>query len=130
MKRIYHPWNKWEDHKAGFYDNLSGKEKQEKINQVLEMFNSLESTTLNMNRVISEWVFSCEHNLTNESMNKIAYIGQSACCLYAGIPSTITMEAWNLLDKSIQERSNRIAEEIIEKWEINQKHKQLCLKLD
>ena len=31
----------------------------------------------------------------------IAYLGQGACCLYAEVPSTVTMEAWNLLDKEI-----------------------------
>lgn len=70
-----------------------------------------------MTRVCSEWVFSCEHNLTNSSMNKIAYIGQAACCLYAGVPSTITMEAWSLLDKSVQDKANEIAERVLKKWE-------------
>ena len=35
-------------------------------------------TRENMMRVISEWKYSCEHNLTNESLNRIAYIGQAA----------------------------------------------------
>jgi len=130
MKRIYHPWELWEDHKCGFYDNCSGEIKKTMIKHVIEMFNSWELTILNMNKVVKEWPNSCEHNLTNESMNKIAYIGQAACCLYAKVPSSITMEAWSLLDKKIQERANKIAESVLETWVINQKHKQLCLKFD
>lgn len=130
MNRIYHPYWLWEDYQNGFYDNVSGEKKQELINKVLEMFNSEELTKENMNRVINEWVYSCEHNLSNESLNRIAYIGQSACCIYAGIPNTVTMEAWNLLDEKVQERSNFIANSVLQKWIKNNKYVQLCLNLD
>ena len=54
-KRIYHPYNLWEDYKFGFYDNLSGSDKKDKINNVLEMFNDANKTKKNMLRVIDEW---------------------------------------------------------------------------
>jgi len=130
LKRIYHPYNLWEDYKAGFYDNVSGKAKQYKIDKVLEMFNSSKLTEKYMNKVIDEWVYSCEHNLTNESMNKIAYIGQAACCLYDSIPSTITMECWRLLSDDVQQRSNLLALSVIKKWNDKNKNKQLCLNFD
>ena len=66
--------------------------------------------------VVNKWKHSCEHNLTNNSMNKVAYIGQAACAYYAEIPSTVTMEAWNKLTPEVQERSNNIAEEVINIW--------------
>jgi protoheme ferro-lyase len=130
MKRIYHPYWLWEDYKAGFYDNVSGDQKQILLKKVVEMFNSKSLTKENMLRVINEWIYSCEHNLTNDSLNKIAYIGQGACCLYAGVPSTITMEAWSLLTNEVKERSNKIALDVINQWESNNKFIQLCLKLD
>lgn len=119
-ERIYHEWSKWEDYKNCFYDNCSGKEKEEKINKAIEMFNSEDLTITNMLAVINNWKFSCEHNLTNSSMNKIAYIGQAACAYYAQIPNTITMEAWNRLSKEVQSRSNDIAEEVINIWKNKQ----------
>jgi hypothetical protein len=130
MKRIYHPYWLWEDYKAGFYNNCSGEEKKIAIKKGIEMFNSEELTRKNMFYVIENWKYSCEHNLTNESLNKIAYIGQSACCIYANIPSTVTMEIWNLLEKNVQERSNNIAIEAINKWNNNNKIIQLCLNID
>lgn len=130
IKRIYHPYNRWEDYPCGFYNNSTGSEKDNKLNLAIEMFNSEELTSLNMNRVIEEWKYSCEHNLTNEGLNKIAYIGQAACCVYASIPSTVTMEAWSKLSKEVQERSNLIAEKVINKWSNNNKLIQLCLNLD
>jgi hypothetical protein len=130
MKRIYHPYQRWEDYKSGFYGNCSGEIKKEYISKVLEMFNSEEITEQYMNMVIEKWPFSCEHNLSNESMNRIAYIGQAACCLYAKIPSTITMEAWSLLSEKVQERANKQAEKILNDWSYKNKFVQLCLNID
>jgi len=130
MKRIYHPYWLWEDFSHGFYDNCSGSIKQEKIQKCIEMFNSEQLTRENMFKVVNGWKYSCEHNLTNESMNKIAYIGQGACCIYAKIPNTITMECWSLLTKEAQDRSNIIAKEALESWISNNKFIQLCLNLD
>jgi hypothetical protein len=123
LKRIYHPYTLWEDYKAGFYDNVSGKAKQSKIDKVLEMFNSSKLTEKYMNKVIDEWVYSCEHNLTNESMNKIAYIGQAACCLYAGVPCDLTMRGWKLLSQDIRDRSDKIANKLINKWKLEKRLK-------
>lgn len=130
IKRVYHPFNVWEDYKNGFYNNCTGKEKESKIKSALEMFNDSGLTSLYMNKVIEEWKYSCEHNLTNDSMNKIAYIGQAACCIYDNIPNTVTMEVWSMLDKEVQDRSNNIAEQVIEKWKSNNKLIQLCLNFD
>jgi len=130
MNRIYHPYWLWEDHKAGFYDNVSGERKKELVEKVVEMFNSEELTKQNMNLVIQLWKYSCEHNLTNISLNRIAYIGQSACCIYANVPCTITMEAWSLLSDDVKKRSDKIAESVINLWENQNKNLQLCLKLD
>lgn len=127
MKRIYHHYEMWEDWKCGFYDNCSGEVKAEKIKKVIEMFNSEKLTTEYMYLVIGKWIYSCEHNLTNESLNKIAYIGQAACCLYSQIPSSVTMEAWSMLTKEVQERSNQIAETVLNKWINQNKLHQLCL---
>jgi hypothetical protein len=128
--RIYHPYWRWEDFKAGFYNNCSGEEKKILINKGIEMFNSEKLTLENMYRVINEWKYSCEHNFTNPSLNKIAYIGQGACCLYANIPSTVTMEIWNMLEKNVQDRANSNAEKVLNHWIINNKRIQLCLNLD
>ena len=63
-------------------------------------------------------------------MNRIAYLGQAACCLFFGIPSTITMEAWSLVSKENRDIADSIAEKIIKSWELKILNKQLCLKFD
>jgi hypothetical protein len=117
MERIYHPWQKWEDHKHGFYDNCSGDKKKVLAEKVLELFSNEDLCREYMYRVVNEWRDSCEQNLTNSSMNKIAYIGQSACCLYAGIPSSVTMENWRFVPKSDRDRADEIAKEVLAFWE-------------
>lgn len=128
MQRIYHRYELWEDHKNGFYDNISGVQKDEMINLSVSLLSDAKKFRYVAEQVITEWVYSCEHNLTNEQLNRIAYIGQASCCLAYKVPSTITMEAWSHLTKQQQDEANKVADEILNLW-IN-KNKQLCLKLD
>lgn len=130
MKRIYHPYWLWEDYKAGFYDNCSGENKEQHKKNIKKMFNDKNLTYEYMLKVIELWKYSCEHNLTNNSVNKIAYIGQAACCIYCGAPSTVTMETWSELSQEVRDRSDKIADEIITMWNKNNKRIQLCLNLD
>ena len=127
MKRIYHPYWVWEDYKSGFYDNCTGENKKAKKKLAIEMFESEELTRSYMRRVVEQWKFSCEHNLTNDSVNKIAYIGQGACCIYGGVPSTVTMEIWSTLDKKVRDRADDIAKSVLKYYFEEIKTNQLCL---
>ena len=125
MKRIYHRYEKWEDHKAGLYDNCKKENKTKTKKLVIEMFEDYGLTMCFMNNAINEWVYSCEHNLTNDSLNRIAYIGQAACCLYAKSPNLLTMNVWYSLSQSVRDRSDFLARRSIKKWELNQRLKSM-----
>jgi hypothetical protein len=127
LPQFHYPYHLWEDYKFGFYNTISGRQKDEKIKYCLEMFNSESLTNKYMDRVVNEWFYSCRINFTNPSVNKIAYLGQSACSLYANIPNTVTMEGWGLLTSEVKERSNTIAEKKIIEWFLNFKYDQLCI---
>lgn len=114
LKKIYHEWQLWEDYKYGFYDN--NNDKILITNKVIHMFSSEKLTEKYMGRVINEWKYSCEQNLTNESMNKIAYIGQAAACLYCGASNLTTMYSWKFLTNEIRDRSDKIASKKILEW--------------
>lgn len=129
-KRIYHPYWLWEDYKNGFYDNISGIKKIELQEKSIELLSNAKLCREFMMKVISNWKYSCEHNFTNDSLNKIAYLGQSACCIYAGVPNSITIECWSKLTKEQQKEADSIALEVISIWESKNKNIQLCLKLD
>jgi 16S rRNA A1518/A1519 N6-dimethyltransferase RsmA/KsgA/DIM1 with predicted DNA glycosylase/AP lyase activity len=126
MERIYHRYEFWECYKNGFFRNVSGDEKKKLANKVIELFTDSKLTEKYMNKVIDEWKYSCEHNLTNISLNRIAWLGQSACCLYANIPYSITMENWRFVEEEKRNIACEIAEKIIAEYE--RKNNQLCLK--
>ena len=83
-----------------------------------------------MKKAVDEWKYSLEQNFSNSSINKIAYLGQAACCLYRGVPSTATMEGWHLVSERDRNRADKIAAGLIKKWKSNNKNLQLCLNMD
>lgn len=127
MERIYHRYELWECYKSGFFNKISGDKKVGLSKKVIELFTNPEETEIFMRRVISEWKYSCEHNLTNNSLNRVAWLGQSACCLYAKVPYNLTMETWREVPEKYQIIACDIAEKIIKEYE--SKNIQLCLKI-
>lgn len=128
IQRIYHRYEYWECFKAGFFKNISGKEKTQYAEKVIELFEDSEKTEIYMKQVFEKWVYSCEHNLSNYSLNRVAWLGQSACCIFAGIPYKITMENWRFVSEEKRKIACDIAERLIKEYETNFKEKQLCLK--
>lgn len=128
MERIYHRYEYWECFKEGFFRNVSGEERKKLSKKVIELFEDSKKTEIFMQKVIDNWIYSCEHNLTNISMNRVAWLGQSACCLYAKIPYSVTMENWRYVSKEKADKACEIAERIIKKYEETEKINQLCLK--
>ena len=115
MNRIYHPYYKWEETNTNMYGNTKNLQEESMI--VVSHFRDLRKTQDAMLRVISEWKYSCEHNLTNISQNRIAWLVQSSITITYNICREVTMFAWNMLNEEEQENANKIAEKIIKMWE-------------
>lgn len=117
INQIFHHFSKWEDYKFGFYDTTCDSSK-EHIKKSIDLLSNQNEFYKYAKRVITEWVYSCEHNLTDPSLNKIAYIGQSACCLKNNTPSFVTRNAWQYIDEDIQIMANNTAKKILKEWKI------------
>lgn len=116
MIRIYHTWDKWECYPAGFYETAKkGMTKIECQKEYCRFLSNEAEFRGALDRVISEWKNSCEHYLTNESMNRIAWLGQSSLCYAKGIPS-IFRGGFYLLSETQQIKANEIALEYLNKW--------------
>lgn len=126
MERIYHRFEYWEDHQFGLY--ASKENKEELKNKVVELFSNHKKTEKYMRLVIKKWKFSCEHNLTNIALNRVAWIGQAACCIYAGVPYRLTMEAWWSVSEGNRNKADKIAEIVINEYLKTLENRQLCLK--
>lgn len=115
-ERIFHTFDKWECFKNGFYDTKKEGMSKEECEQVYAEFlrdDDLFRKTLA--KIIKEWKFSCEHYLTNKSMNRIAYLGQAALCYEKKIPSKFR-SGFHLLTEDEQEKANNTALEYLNKW--------------
>jgi hypothetical protein len=117
VHRVFHPWWKWECFKAGFY-NTTAPENIDTDTAHLSYYyflKDLNKFKLAMERVKKEWVHSCEHFLTNPSMNRIAWLGQSAMCISTGIPSCFR-SGFQLLSEDEQRAADKLAEEFLVGW--------------
>lgn len=115
MDRIYHNHEKWEDAKAGMYDNPANLNQE--VDTIVAFFNNPYNLKKYMVLVCEEWVYACEHNLSNPAMNKIAYIGQACIAYRFGFSRESTMKAWNYLSQDVQKKANEIAKETLNNWE-------------
>jgi ParB-like nuclease domain len=115
-KRVFHTFDKWECYKAGFYANSHPELTKEECEEEYRKFLSDEEKFKKaLNGVITEWKHSCEHYLTNASMNRIAWLGQASLCYATGIPSTFRA-GFHLLTEDQQEKANNIALIYLNKW--------------
>lgn len=117
IKRIYHTWDKWECYPKGFYEDKvpSGKTVEEWeeeyrcfLSDDVRFSNALEI-------VLATWINSCEHYLTNSSMNRIAWLGQAAACEALGLPARFK-GGYNLLTDEDKSKANNIALVYLNKW--------------
>lgn len=115
-ERIFHTYDKWECHKAGFYaSNKEGMTADQCEKAYAEYLSNDELFKAGLQGVFDNWINSCEHYLTNKAMNRIAWLGQAAMCYSTGIPSKFCA-GFNLLTNEQQNRANEIALEGLNYW--------------
>lgn len=115
-KRLFHPYQSWEDYQCGMYDEL----KEGRETRVILAMRLLASPSLCehfMREVVKRWKNSSEQVLTNTSCNRRAWLGQAACCLYAGVREDETRQAWGLLKDEEQNKANEVADKVIADYE-------------
>ena len=116
--RIFHTWDKWECYPAGLYDK---KPKDKSLsdddcrNEYASFLRDLEAFEIALSHVITEWTNSCEHYLTNESMNRIAWLGQASMCYAKSIPA-VFKGGFVRLSEQEQEDANLLALKYLNKW--------------
>lgn len=116
MQRIFHHYSLWEDYHAGMYDE-SKDGRAERVIKAAEILGTPDICREAMEMVIAEWEIATEYNLTNLEINRKAWLGQAACCCYAGIHEDETREAWGIMTEAQRIEANRIAAEIIKEWQ-------------
>lgn len=116
--RIYHTWDKWEAFAAGFFDNTPPNRTltaPRMKSMYADFLRDIPRFQKAMDGVMTDWPNSTEHNLSNERMNRIAWLGQAAMCWDTGIPSAFC-NGFSLMSKAEQELANEAAFEHLNKW--------------
>lgn len=115
-ERIFHTYDKWECHKAGFYASKKDGMTAEQCEMAYaEFLSDTAKFGQILEKIIVDWKYSCEHYLTNKSMNRIAWLGQAAMCYATGIPSKYCA-GFNLLTEEQQLEANMTALKYLNIW--------------
>lgn len=116
MNRIYHPWNKWECYTHNFHGGMGDYQKDSTLSLYASLLKDLPKFEAALNTIISKWKYSCEHNLSNESMNRVAYLGQAACALVYNVPHNVCMGGYNLLNETERAAADAMAQKYLDLW--------------
>lgn len=127
MKPIYHHYTKWEDFQNGMYDEEK-EGRKDRVQKAIEILSSAKLCREAMQMVTSHWRHACEQNLSNDIYGHRAFLGQSACCIYAGVHEDETRQAWGLLTDEQRKQANRIADIVYREWiEAHEQNQQMSL---
>lgn len=127
MKRIYHTWDKWECYPAGFYESKHPTLDDETCrNEYAKFLRDIPRFYAAAYAVLALWPRSCEHYLSNENMNRIAWIGQSAMCYDTGIPA-VYRGGFMRLTPDEQAAANECALGVLNFWLRSRGEKQLTM---
>jgi hypothetical protein len=107
----------WEDYQAGMWATITGDERKKVQANAIEFISNTELFGEFMLRVVKTWKYSCEQNLSDVHMNRVAWIGQAACCLAFGCPEYITRSAWATVTQAVRDKADAKAEAAIKLWE-------------
>lgn len=110
--RVFHTWDKWECYRAGFYAEVLPEDGEERYREFLADLDRFQQALI---VVTTEWVHSCEHYLTNERMNRIAWLGQAAVAQALGIPSGCR-GGYHLLSQEQRNAADALALDYLNKW--------------
>lgn len=117
MNRIYHPWHLWEDYQHNFYGGVSDDYiVDDSLQTYASLLKDLKLFEHILQIIIAEWKYSCEHNLTNESLNRIAYLGQAAMAYQYKVPSHKSMGGYNLLSETEKQAADEMAKKYLDLW--------------
>lgn len=115
--RVYHHYTALEEYKASMWRITTGIERRGYIEEAANLMREPERFEAAMLRAVNEWPISCEHALTAESTNRIAWLGHAGCCIEVGSPEEATRAGWHTLTAAEQDEANASAAKVLEEWE-------------
>lgn len=116
MERYYSEYTNWEDYINGMYrcdlDNECSM-----IELSLSLLIDSEKFYRSCKKVLNDWKISTAVNLTNKSINRIAWLGQAACCIEFGCNEKSTKIAWSKMNTEQRVMANKIAKVFVNEFD-------------
>jgi len=129
IKRVYRNYLEWEEIKYNMWGSVDNTEAS--LNEAIKFTGNHILYGEYMKKVVLEWTVSCENALTDNTINKKAWVGHAAVALALQIPEDITRKAWSFLSDEQQLLANIQAERAVRIWENNyRKNKNICENVD
>jgi len=116
MKRIYHPYWLWECYKNGMWEQTTKKEIETSLNNAIQFTGNHIEYGSAMLSVINNWKYGIEHHLTDNNINRKAYIGHAACNFKFGWSEGLVRMAWGYLTDEQRDLANNEADKYINVW--------------
>lgn len=126
--RILHTWDKWECYRHGFYAERppKGMTQEDGERAYREFLSDIERFSAALKVVTKDWKYSPEHYLTNDRMNRIAWLGQASVAQALGIPSGCR-GGYRLLSEGEKYAANMAALKYLNEWLVAHDRGQIML---
>jgi len=117
IKKIWHPYWVWEEAKYNMWGSVMLEDRF--LEKAIKFTGNHKLYGKWMMKVVKTWKYSCEHNLSDKSQNRQAWIGHAAVAFAFKCPEDITRKAWWQLTDKQRELANKEADKAIKYWEEN-----------
>lgn len=114
--RIFHHYEDLEEYHAGMWRIVRGDKRKKFIEASADLMRCKEEFYLAMQTAVKAWPNSCLHNLTADSVNKLAWLGHAGCCVAVNSPEDCTRLGWHTLSKLEQDDANNAAQSVLDEW--------------
>jgi len=116
MSKVWYPYWSWETYRHGFYEGASKVFSQKEAESLrMEFFKKTGLFRKTALKLFKEWPVATEHFLTDEQINRVAWLGQACSCYHDGLSDKYSY-AYNLLEKEVRKENNKIAKDLIDEW--------------
>jgi hypothetical protein len=119
LKRVFHPYDVWEDYLNGMYEERKDEEKATRIQKSADLLRDNDKLYKAMKYVSNHWKHASEVNLSNRAGNRQAWLGQAACNYALNATESEVRQAWRMLDQEEMNKANVIADKVAKEWEEN-----------
>jgi hypothetical protein len=116
LRRVFHPYHVLEETHAGLWRITTGEERKRHVLAAARLMADPPAFKAAMAEALLRWPMSCEHNLSAEALNRIAWLGHAGCCVGRGCPEEATRAGWHTLTPEQQSEANRVAGEVLAAW--------------